>query len=396
MDVYIQVGISFIAMGIFAHLARLTRSFFVPFYILAGIIMGPFFLNIVTRVEVISIFADIGIVFLLFYLGFEFSFNRLFDNKVVLSKAGTIDFLINFSVGLLGGCLLGFDIVHSIAFAGIIYMSSSGIITKTLVQLKAIDDPEGELVMGIMIFEDLIMVIFLVFVSSFFDISNDSNWMLISFSVFKAIAFSSVLLVIGRKFNGIFDYILKSNSQEILYLSFLSVIFAVTILGMQLGVSKALVAFFLGLAFGESKSSEKVESLAIQFRDIFGSLYFFYFGLRFQLSNFNVSMGIILGVLILAVLGKMVSSLLVSQTLEHSFQRGFLMGIITISRGEFSLIIAAIIGDEIFNFEAFSVMLILFTTFISTMGFKVSKYFCAEKDLCILPEVHIERKLFNK
>lgn len=395
MELYYQVGISFAVIALFARLAKVTKSFFAPFYIVAGILVGPFALGLVTNKEIIGLFADIGVVFLLFYLGFEFSFNRLVKHKRVMAIAGTTDFLINFSIGLLVGWILGLDLFHMFALAGIIYMSSSGIITKTLIQLKAIDDPEGELIMGIMIFEDLVMVLFLVFITTFTDFTGQVEWTSLGMDIGLAIIFCLALILIGKKYHKYIDLLLESRSQEVVYLSFLGLVFIVTTIGMEMGVSEALGAFFLGLAVAESDHCEGVEELAVKFRDIFGSMFFFYFGLNFQLNNLDGMVGLLIFAIILSIIGKIISSLFISLLLNHSKERGLLMGLITVSRGEFSLLIAGIVGNEVFNFQAFSIILILVTAMISTFGFRVSKILCKKRNLCLLPQMHLDKEFFD-
>jgi CPA2 family monovalent cation:H+ antiporter-2 len=395
VELYYQIGISFAVIALFARLAKISKSFFAPFYILAGILVGPFALGIVTNKQIIGLFADIGVVFLLFYLGFEFSFNRLIKHKKVMAIAGSVDFLINFSIGLLIGCIIGLDLFYMIALAGIIYMSSSGIITKTLIQLKAINDPEGELIMGIMIFEDLVMVFFLVFITTFSDFTGKIEWTVLGIDIGLALVFALVLVVIGKKYHKYIDLLLKSSSQEVVYLSFLGLVFIVTTIGMKMGVSEALGAFFLGLAVAESDHCEGVETLAVKFRDIFGSMFFFYFGLNFQLNNLDgIYIYLLIGI-VLSIMGKMISSLFISSLLNHSKERGLLMGLITVSRGEFSLLIAGIVGNEVFNFQAFSIILILSTALFSSIGFRLSKVLCKKQNLCLLPQMHLDKEFFN-
>ena len=395
MELYYQVGISFAAVAIFSRIAKISKSFFAPFYIMAGILVGPFALGLVTNKEIIGLFADIGVVFLLFYLGFEFSFNKLIKHKKTMAIAGSTDFVINFSVGLFIGWIIGLDLFHMIALAGIVYMSSSGIITKTLIQLKAIDDPEGELIMGIMIFEDLVMVLFLVFITTFSEFTGKVEWTVLGMDIGLALLFCLLLIIIGKKYHKYIDLLLKSDSQEVVYLSFLALVFTVTTIGIKMGVSEALGAFFLGLAVAESDSCENVEALALKFRDIFGSMFFFYFGLNFQLSNLNGMLKILIFATTLAIVGKMISSLVISVILKHSKEKGVLMGLITVSRGEFSLLIAGIVGNEVFNFQAFSIILILVTALVSTVGFRVAKILCQEKNLCLLPQEHLDKEFFN-
>ena len=164
MSIYMQVAVCFAAIALSAVLAEKTGLFFAPFYIIAGLIFGPGMLNLVKQAEVISLLGEIGVVFLLFFLGLEFSLHTLLKQKKSMISAGIIDFAVNFGLGFALGLLLGLNLFYSLIIAGAIYMSSSGIITKSLLELQVSKYPEGNLVMGIMVFEDLVMILFLALV----------------------------------------------------------------------------------------------------------------------------------------------------------------------------------------------------------------------------------------
>ncbi|WP_409227908.1 cation:proton antiporter [Gudongella sp. SC589] len=384
MSIYGQVAIAFVSLALFGRIAEKTESFYPPFYILAGILMGPPILNIVVDHEVIGLFSEIGVVFLLFYLGFEFSLQTLLERKKTLIIAGMIDFFFNFSIGFLLGQLIGLDIFYSFVIAGIIYMSSSGIITKTLIQLNSVKDPEGELVMGIMIFEDLVMVIYLVLISAMANQANGFNMISLGIDLGMAIIFCVLLVFIGVKFHTQIDWFIHSTSKEIMLLNFLGLVFAVTYIGIQLGVSEALGAFFLGVAVSQGKSREKVERTALKFRDIFGSIFFFYFGMQLNLQGLGNYVGWVTIAIIFASLGKLLGGQLIRKALGCSKNKGVFIGLVTVSRGEFSLLISGIVGSQVFPFQSFSVILILGTAFISTIGFRVLEYLCTRNKMCLL------------
>ncbi len=387
MDVYIQVAIAFIALAIFAKLSRWTNSFFPPFYILAGIVTGPYVLGLVTNQDVIGVFGEIGVVFLLLYLGYEFSLNTLIDRVQSIVNAGLIDFAVNFGIGFAIGQLLGLNLFYSIIMSGIIYMSSSGIITKTLIQLNAVNDPEGQVVMGIMVFEDLVMVVFLVVVATLSNANGDIAMGALGLDILVAVLFCAVILSIAKFKPSLIDKYLKTDSKEVFLLLFLALVLAVTALGMVLGVSEALGAFFLGMLLSESKSKKKVEATILKFRDIFGGVFFFYFGMNFTLEGIDLSPIILIAIIVIAALGKMISSLIIGKIEKGSLSKGAFIGFVTIPRGEFSLLIAGLVTTEVFNFEAFSIILILITAAISTIAFMLIELLCKKTELCLLKNV---------
>jgi len=386
MSIYTQVAIAFMSVAIFARIAKKINSFYPPFYIFAGIITGPVFLNLVVNDEIIGLFSEIGIVFLLFYLGFEFSLQTFFQRKKTLIIAGSIDFIINFTIGFFLGNFLGFDLFHSFVLAGIVYMSSSGIITKALIHINAVKDPEGELVMGIMVFEDLIMVIYLVLISSINNQTKELSLINIGFELGTALLFCGVLLFIGIKFHSQIDNFLQSKSEEVTLLSFLGLVFIITATGVQLGVSEALGAFFLGMAISQGESKEKVERTSLKFRDVFGSIYFFYFGMNFSLEGLQQYLFWVIIAIIIASTGKIITGFIISKFLKCSTIKGSFIGLVILSRGEFSLLIAGIIGSNYFPFESFAVVLIIGTALISTLGFRIFDILCEHKKICLLEQ----------
>ncbi|MBS4538649.1 cation:proton antiporter [Clostridium sp. D2Q-11] len=390
MEAFIQVAIAFLGIAIVGRISKKLNSFYPPFYIVAGIILGPFGLGLVKNKEIIEVFADLGVIFLLFYFGFKFSFDKLINNKKYFGTAGIIDFIINFSIGLVIGKLMGLDLILTIAVAGLIYMSSSGIITKTLIQLEAIDDPEGELIMGIMIIEDLVMVFFLVFVSSLIGFQGEIELLSLGFNILIALVFCAILIIVGYKYSRFLEKLLDVDSKEMRLLTFLAIVLIVATIGMKLGVSEALGAFFLGMAFSRTKNKEEVKKLTLTFRDIFGSFFFFFFGMEFQLNNLGLNTSIVLISIILAIVGKLISSYIISKLLQCPAKKGLFMGLVIVSRGEFSLLIAGMLSMSGIDFNTFSIILILSTSFFSTISFKIIDYLCDKKGICIIPKEYIK------
>lgn len=387
MDTYFQLAVTFTAITVMGYISHASKSFFPPFYILAGIILGPWGLDLITDTPTVNLLGEIGVVFLLFYLGYEFSFNKLIEGRQRLFIAGGIDFLVNFPLGFAIGILLGFSYLHSFVMAGLVYMSSSGIITKTLIQLRAIKDPEGQLIMGIMVFEDLVMVVFLVVISSLMQGNGDLGVVGLSTNILIALAFCTFLLVFGRKYNHLLDKIISHESKELILLGFLSTILLVTAIGIQLGVSEALGSFFLGMVFSEANNKKQIERMTAKFRDIFGSIFFFSFGLLFDIEALHSLGFMVVTISTLAIIGKLVSSLIISRLVDCSLRKGLFIGLVTATRGEFSLLIAAIASTQIPNIESIAVFLVLSTALFTTVAFRLNTWLCQTKhiDICLIP-----------
>ena len=391
MPVFSQIAIAFFALAIFGFLAKITKSFKPPFYILAGILLGPALLGWTVEEEVFSIFGDIGLIFLLFYLGYEFSLNTLVKRKRTLGLAGLIDFIVNFSIAFFLAYFLELSWFYMIVFAGMIYMSSSSIITKSLIQLGAVKEKEGEVVMGIMIFEDLVMIIFLVFIQS---IARQSgfDFLNISKDIGLALLFSLVLIFFGKKYAPLLDRLINQKSHELSHLSFIAFLFLGVYLGSLFGVSMALSAFLIGLIVSETKHKREMQEVVIKFRDIFGALFFFYFGMTFSFTSIEQSIWLLLLISLVAVLSKLLSGYLMSLIGGCDKDGGFFIGIVNIPRGEFSLIIAGIVAAEKPEFTSIAVILILITSLITTLIFIILGKLCKDKEICLLSKQFMEEE----
>jgi CPA2 family monovalent cation:H+ antiporter-2 len=382
MDLYFQIAICFAAIGISALIAEKTKLFFAPFYILAGVLLGPNVLNLVSDSEVISLFGEIGVVFLLFFLGLEFSIHTLLKQKRPLLIAGAIDFAVNFSLGFALGLLLGLNVTYCLLVAGAIYMSSSGIITKSLIELQINKNREGHLIMGIMVFEDLAMVLLLVLVTTGLQADGaDIGSTLLQLGV--SLAFCALLVVAAKKASWLLEKIVSIRKKELLLLVFFGVVLLVTSLGKLLGVSEALAAFFLGAAFSGVKNVKNIEHTAVTFRDLFGSVFFFSFGMALRPSDLGAYWNIIAYCLVVAVVGKLLSSFIITRILKCEKNMGLFIGFLTIPRGEFSLLLAKLSVAGIPFIGPVMVVLAFLTTAISSLVLKLSKLLCKTYNICI-------------
>ena len=173
-QVLLEVGIALTALAAAGALAvRLDQSV-IPVYILVGILvgpneptsLGPVSLTLVETHEFIDVFAELGVVFLLFFLGLEFSLERLVESWDRLVGIGTLDFLVNFGLGVALGVAFGFTPIETLFVAGIVYISSSAVITKSLIERGWIANPEAEAILGTLVFEDILIAVYLAVLSA--------------------------------------------------------------------------------------------------------------------------------------------------------------------------------------------------------------------------------------
>ena len=356
-----------------------------------ALFLGQEFFNIVNNTEIISLLGEIGVVFLLFFLGLEFSIHKLLKQKKTILIAGSIDLIINFSFGLGLGILLGLNIFFSVVLAGAIYMSSSGIITKSLIELKVNKKREGNIVMGIMVFEDFVMILFLVIILSGIKPGEQIDIIATLVQILISILFCGTIIFIAKKAHRFLDKILAIKNKELLLLIFFGVVLLLTSIGKILGISEALVAFLLGIAFSNTENVKNIESMTITFRDLFGSVFFFSFGMMLKFDDMVSYINIIAICLIVAIAGKLLSSFLISKVLKCETNMGLFMGFITMPRGEFSLLISKMSAASIAFIGPVMIVLAILTTIISSLVLRFSKILCKVYNLCfIYPRKRIE------
>jgi len=169
----LEAGIVFAIIAIGGAVATRIDQSVIPAYIVAGILLGPnapeiagYSLAVVETADFIDLLAELGIVFLLFFIGLEFNLDRLVASKDRIARAGLLDLAINFTVGFGLGLVFGFSLFEALFLAGIVYISSSAVITKSLIDLGWIADPESEAILGVLVFEDVVIAVYLAALSA--------------------------------------------------------------------------------------------------------------------------------------------------------------------------------------------------------------------------------------
>jgi CPA2 family monovalent cation:H+ antiporter-2 len=341
----LEVGVMFAAIAFCGVFAKRIGLSVIPFYIIAGILSSPFVIGrlgmpYIQETEFITIGAELGIVFLLFFLGLEFNLDRLLENRDRIGKIGLIDLGINFPIGFGLGYLFFRDLIAATLMAGIIYISSSAIITKSLIDLGWIANDEASPMLGTLVFEDLFIAVYLAVISAIVigggDVSEAAQ------SVGIALGFICLLLLLVQFGNALFERVLTTESHEYFVLRALGVTILVAGAALAVGVSEAVAAFFIGMAFSSTGHVHELETLLEPVRDIFAAVFFFWIGL---ITDPLLVVGVV-GYLAVAILvstpTKLLSGYWSGQVYNLSHSRSIRVGTGMVTRGEFSLIIATV------------------------------------------------------
>ena len=256
-------------------------------YIIAGIIIGPHTppFSLILNLDILNLFAEMGIILLLFIVGMEFPIEKLrrIGKKaltIALSEAfGT--FAIGFSVSFF---ILNFPFFDSAFAALAISVTSTVIIMKVLEELDIIKEEASYIILGVAIMEDIIIISMLAVLQSV-STSGDLSIVDILISISITLAFIFGVLLLGSKIiPKLINFIGKFHQHEVLLLVVLGVAFGLSFLSYQIGISVATGAFFAGVLVAESKVHAVTRILATPIRDMFGAIFFVSVGALMDMS----------------------------------------------------------------------------------------------------------------
>jgi CPA2 family monovalent cation:H+ antiporter-2 len=345
----LEVGVMFAAIAIVGWGADRLGQSVIPFYILVGMGASKYVFGrlpiaggelYIAETEFIAIGAELGIVFLLFFLGLEFNLDRLLARWRQIGTAGTIDALINFPVGFALGWLLFGSLLPAILVAGIVYISSSAIITKSLLDLGWIANDEAEPVLGTLVYEDLLIAVYLAVTTAVVLGGGDIR----AAATAVGIGFGFIaLLFVGVQFGTpVLERLLDADTNESVVLRTVGLTVAVAGIALSLGVSEAVAAFFVGMAVSSTTHVTHIEELLEPLRDAFAAVFFFWIGLVTDPLAVAGVAGAIAAAVVVATPTKLLSGFLGGQTFGLGTRRSTRVALAMTTRGEFSLIIATL------------------------------------------------------
>ena len=341
-----EVGLALALIAATAFLAAKLRFSSVPLLILAGMAVGPHIpkmgmvdLRFLNSAPFLEFMGRLGVLFLLFYLGLEFSVGRLIKAGRSITLGGTIYLGINFTLGLLFGVLLGWPVQEVLVAAGITTISSSAIVAKVLVDLRRTANPETEMILGIILFEDIFLAVYLTVVSGVV-LSEATSVGAIAASLAGAFAFIVVCLLVGRYAVLQLNRLLDLASDEVFLFVVLAGLLLVAGVSEALHVAEAIGALLAGMILAETAHRQRIEQAILPLRDIFGGLFFFHFGLSIDPLALGGAVGIALGAVGLTLIGNILAGMLAGRSIGLSARASVTIGLTIIARGEFSIVAA--------------------------------------------------------
>ena len=341
-DELVALGGAFLAAGLVARLGRRIGLPTIPLFMLAGVVFGPHTpgVSLVEDPSDLALLASLGLVLLLFYLGLEFTLDDLIGGGRRLVAAGSIYLALNVGGGLAFGFALGWGAREALVIGGAVGISSSAIVTKLLVELSRLANPETRLILGIVVVEDLFVALYLAILQPVLSDTQGVAATLTSFG--KAFAFLVILTAIARWGSRLVDRLVSSDDDELFTVCFVGLAVLVAGVAEQLGVSDAIGAFMIGVVLAASPSAERIKRLVHPLRDAFTAVFFFAFGLSINVGDVASVAGPIGAAVVLSLALNIAAGLAVARLYHLGTGPATNVGFTILARGEFSLILAAV------------------------------------------------------
>jgi CPA2 family monovalent cation:H+ antiporter-2 len=350
----------------------------IPAYLLAGILLGPNepkAISLVQPSEVTEFVAEIGLVFLLFFLGLEFSPGRLARSGRHVLGGGAVDLAVNGVVGVALGLILFGPSLAAVALATCVYVSSSAIAVKALADFRRLADDETDLVLVILLFEDIVVAVLLGFVAAGGGGFADSAGVGAS-----ALAFVGISLAAARFLGRHIGRLLARLELEFFLLAVFGLVVGMAALASELGISEAVGALMAGVVLSESGVREEIEERFFALRDVFAALFFFVFGLSIDLSAIDELAWVLAAGVVLTVAAKLAVGVGSGVLGGLTRRQGLNAGAALVAHGEFTIIVAqlaaanaAIALADREQLAAFAGLYVLATATIGVVLMKESK-----------------------
>ncbi|MGH3013903.1 MAG: cation:proton antiporter [Gaiellaceae bacterium] len=351
----------------------------IPAYILAGILLGPNdpeLFSLVDPSEVTEFVAELGVIFLLFFLGIEFSLTRLLESGRHLVLGGSIDLVVNASFGLLVGLLMFGPGFPAILVGAAVYISSSAVTVKGLIDFRRLADEETVLVLAILIFEDLVIAFVLGFASGGGEAEVGGTVVLLA----KVLGFVVASLAASHWLSRPVDRLLDAMPREFFLLFTVALVVGMSAVAKELGLSEAIGALMAGVVLSETSVRGEIEERFLGFRDLFGALFFFVFGLAIDLDALG-SVGLFVALAVaVSIVGKLAGGFAAGRVGGFTRRQSLNAGAALVAHGEFTIIIAqlaseneAISSADRADLAAFAGLYVLATAVIGVVLMKESK-----------------------
>ena len=346
-------------------------------YIIAGMIIGPYTppFSLILNFDILNLFAEIGVILLLFVVGMEFPIEKL---KKIGKKALVIAFsegLGTFAIGYFVCQALNYSVSDSLFLALAISVTSTVIVMRILEELDMIKEEATIIILGVAVIEDIIIISMLAIMQSVSSTGELSGLELIT-SVGTVLAFIGGALFIGSKtIPKLVNLIGKTNQHDVIVVAILGVAFGLSYIAFEIGISVATGAFFAGVLIAESKVHAVTQVLTTPLKDMFGALFFVSVGALMDITKLPIFIVPAIILILVSIGAKFFTVYLASRSQGYNTQTALRTAFgLSSSGGELALVVAKG-GNDVGVTSSFILPMVgtmtIITTFITPYLIKI-------------------------
>ncbi len=309
--------------------------------LVAGVLVGPGVLGLVSDRETVEVLAEVGVIFLLFTIGLRFSINELLRLRQLVFGAGALQLVGTTIVAGALAWLAGAEPRQSIFLGMLVGMSSTAIVLRLLEERGEIIAPHGRLMVSILIFQDIAVVPMMLFLPLLAD-TGDASWVSALQTAFISVGLLVVILTAAHfGLPHLLDRVVRARSRELFTLATVVVALGTAWLCSLAGASLPLGAFLAGVVLSESRYAQQILSDVLPLRTVFASLFFVSVGMLVSPDVWGETPLELTGLLLLVVVGKALIVAVIAVMFGFGGRVAVLAGLGLAQIGEFSFIIAS-------------------------------------------------------
>ena len=315
-------------------------------YLIVGMLIGPHALRWIPDTAETRHIAEFGVVFLMFSIGLEFSLTRLRGMQRLVFGLGTAQVVATTLLVMLASMPLGLDWKAGLALGGVLAMSSTAIVSKILVERAELNTPHGQNIMGVLLFQDLAVVPFIILIPA---LASGTQALAASLGIalLKAAVILAALLIFGQRLlRPWFHVVAQQKSSELFVLNVLLFTLGLAWLTKQAGLSLALGAFVAGMLISETEYRYQVEDDIKPFRDVLLGLFFVTIGMLLDIRNVIAGFGWILLILLILLVFKAAVVALLARRFTGDWGTAIRTGLGLAQAGEFGFVLLTLAGKE--------------------------------------------------
>ncbi|MFW6176346.1 MAG: cation:proton antiporter [Thermoplasmatota archaeon] len=375
-SIRLLVDITIMLFGalVFGYIVSKLKQPVILGYLFAGIIIGPFALGLIGKVEDVHTLSQIGVTLLLFVVGLEFSPKTLKKIWKISVIGGILEMTFVFLLGFGVGMLFNLSIVQSVFLGSILSISSTIVVIRVLQNLGEEKELAGRIMIGILIVQDIGVIVFVTVLSNVF-IVEGNNFLDYILPIAYNLAYVILILLIGRlALPKILRYVGKLENKSLFLVTILVISLGTASFAYMLGIPLALGAFLAGLVLAECEYGLEIVNKIRPIRDIFVILFFVSIGMSLNIFLLGGNMLLLSAIVLTMVIGKFVILSLSSKAFGYTTKTALKVGLGMIQIGEFSFIMAELgylndlISHELYSYVIITAIITIMITPYSIMN----------------------------